>query len=172
EVFADDESLRATALVGQQRQQDVSRVLHVGAVRGRNSLGDPEKPEQAHDVVETDARGMTGGAADRVDERRPLRLPQGPRVEGGQAPVLPVAEEFVRWRADAHPRREVVLPTPRVESVRGKADRDVGDQSDLASGACQLAVDVKLQPGLKRDSDSEALAGGSDARCGRMADLL
>src|SRR2546427_12758877 len=39
EVFADDESLRATALVGQERQQDVSRVVHVRAVRSRHPLG-------------------------------------------------------------------------------------------------------------------------------------
>src|SRR5207244_2136821 len=63
-------------------------------------------------------------------------------------------------------------PSRKNSSGGGKANRDVGDQADLASGTGQLAVDVKLQPGVECDPISEAFAGGSDARCGWVADLV
>src|SRR5436190_23366259 len=97
-------------------------------------------------MVEPDSRDVMTRAANRVDERLPTRAVELPRVERGQPPVLAVAEELVGRRADPHPRREVVLPSPGVEAVGRKANRDVGDEADLARGLCQLAIDVELEP--------------------------
>ena len=144
--------MRAAALAGQEPEQDGRRVLDVRALRGGHTVGNPEEAKQAHDVVETHPRGVAGGAADGVDEWRPVGLPEPPRVQRRDAPVLAVSEELVRRRAHAHVRREVVAPPPRVESVRGEADRHVGDEPDLARGPRHLPVDMELLPFVKRDS--------------------
>src|SRR5439155_23641978 len=108
------------------------RVPHVGALGRGLAVGDPEQAEQAHHVVEANTRCVPRRAANRVDEWRPLRVAQLPRVESRNAPVLTVSEELVGRRADAHARREVVTPSPRVETVRRETDGHVGYESDLA----------------------------------------
>jgi len=117
EVLADNECVGSPALVGKETQKDGRGVLDVCALARGHVVGNPEKAEQAHYVVEPDACRVARGAADGIDERLPLRAAQQPRVECGKAPILAVAEKFVGRRADAHAGGEVVPPTPRVESI-------------------------------------------------------
>src|SRR5258708_6827274 len=107
---------------------------------------------------QADPRSVMCGAADGVDEWLPPRATQKPRVEGGQAPILSVPKEFVGRRADPHPGCEEAPPPPRVESVRCEADRDIGNDPDLPRRAGELAVEVELQPLVKRD----AIRSGAD----------
>src|SRR6185312_6361557 len=123
---------RAPALVREQREEDRGGVVDVGAPRRRHPFRDPEETEQAHHMVEADAGAVARRTADRVDEGFPVRGAELPRVERWKSPVLAVAEELVGRRADAHARREVVLPSPAVEAVRSEADRDIRDETDLA----------------------------------------
>ena len=131
EVFADHERAGAAALVGEYREQGGGRVAHVRALCRVHAVGDPEKSEEPHHVVEPHPRRMRSGAANGIDEGFPPCGAQLPWVEGGKAPVLAIAEELVGRRADAHARRQEVLPAPRVKAVRGEAHRDVGDKADL-----------------------------------------
>src|SRR5213079_1573183 len=47
---------------------------------------------------------------------------------------------------------QVVPPAPGVETIRRETDRHVVDQPDLARGASELLVDVKLQPLVVREA--------------------
>jgi len=132
QVLADHKGVGAAALVREQRQQSCGWVLHVRAQGGDDAFGNPEQAEQAHHVVEPDAGRVPPRASNRVDERLPARVAERPWVEGRKAPILAVAEELVGRRADAHARRQVVLPAPRVESVGSKAHGHVRDQADLS----------------------------------------
>src|SRR5579859_5436787 len=92
-----------------------------------------------------------------------MRGLQLPRVERRHAPVLTVWKEVVGWRADPHARGEPVLPTPRVEAVRRKADRHVGDERYLARRACELSLQVELGPLMKGDTFGQLAARLLDA---------
>src|SRR6266705_2204273 len=152
EVLADHKRAGAATFVGEQGQQRRSGIADVRTLRCVHTVRNPEQPEQAHHGVEADARGVAPGGADRFDERHPLRMAELPRVERWQAPVLSVAEELIRRRADAHPWRDVVPPAPRVETVGGKSDGDVGDEADLVRGSRELPVGMELQPLVVRDA--------------------
>src|SRR5439155_18383859 len=152
QVLADDKGPLPPALVGEQREQVCGGVLHVSALGGSQSFRDPVQAKETHHVVEPHTGGVTRRAADGVDEWRPVRIAQLPRIESGDAPVLAVAEELV-WRGtDAYARSQVVPPAPGVETIRCETDRHVVDQPDLARGASELLVDMKLQPLVVREA--------------------
>src|SRR5207253_10803962 len=105
--------------------------------------------------------GVTRRAADGVDEWRPVRIAQLPRIESGDAPVLAVAEELV-WRGtDAYARSQVVPPAPGGETIRRETDRHVVDQPDLARGASELLGDVEMAAWVVWVACGVRLAGGS-----------
>src|SRR6266550_7948180 len=81
EVLADHKRAGPATLVGEQGQQRRSGIADVRTLRGVHTVRNPEKTEQAHHVVEADARGVAPGGADRFDERHPLRLAELPRVD-------------------------------------------------------------------------------------------
>jgi hypothetical protein len=123
-------------------------------------------------VVEAQAGGVGGRAADRLHERREARLAQLPRVEGRHPPVLAVGEEVVGRRPDAHLGHQQVLPPPGVAAIRGETHRHIGDQADLLRRPPQLAVEVELEPHVVGDSLGELIAPARDALGARVPQLL
>ncbi len=62
-------------------------------------------------------------------------LTQALRREGGDAPVLPLAIEHVRWRTDSDPGQQLVLTRPGLAAGAIGAHGQVGDQADAHASA-------------------------------------
>ncbi len=109
--------------------------------------GDPEQPEQSHDVVEPQPARVAEGGPDGLHERPVAGRLQPPGVERRQPPVLAPGVELVGRGADGHVEGEDVLPQPGVGAAwvdpHGQVVHDVDAGGRRRR---QLEVEQPLQP--------------------------
>ncbi len=172
EILTDHHGAGAVSLQGQEVEQIVVGVSHVGTL-GRTGAGrDPVQPEQTHHVIDTQARAAGEGGSQRRDERLVARGPQLPRNERWQTPILAAVVERVGRRPHATPDREFVLIAPRVGATRLEADGEIAHEPDSnAPGREQLALDVPLAPLVEPHPAGVGRRKGSDRRVAGMAQL-
>ena len=132
--------------------------------RGR-ATGNPEQPEQAHDVVDAHPPSVAEPGPHRLDERPVPGGAKPVRHEGRQAPVLPLEREVVRRRPHRDALGQHVLPRPGVGALAVEADGEVGHQAQGPPGASQLLVEQPLEPRVERDA--LPLLGGESGDRGR-----
>src|SRR5581483_12222974 len=121
------------------------------------------------DVIDADTAGMTQRRAQRPPERLEPTGPECPRVEGGDAPVLPGLVELVGRRTDADAVGHGVLPLPRVGTRRVDPDGEILDERDLATGVAQLPVEAPLHPFVEAHARRVRGSELGDGGRGRMA---
>ena len=111
--------------------------------------------------------GAGDRGADRLDERLVVGVAQPPRHERRRAPVLALAVERVRRRADADAVGQHVLPGPRVGAAAGDADRQVLDHGHAVGRGGELQLEHPLQPGVEGDDGAVLLDEGGQRRAAR-----
>ena len=163
EILTDDEGARPLALQRQDGKQVVGGVADIGPAPGRCAPGDPEQPEEPHDVVDAHPAGVTEPGPHRVDERPVPRGAEPVGHERRQSPVLPLEREVVGRRPHRDAPSQHVLPRPGVGALAIETDGQVGHQAKCPPGSSQLLVEQPLEPGVK--SDPLPLLGG-EARDG------
>ncbi len=171
EVLADDVGAGPQALEGEDVEQVVGLIADVGAVLARGVLGDPEEPEQPHDVVEAEAAGVAEPGPDRLDERLVGGGAELPRVERRKPPVLSLGVVLVRRSADRHPGSEHVLPDPGVGPTGVAADGQVLHQPDAGAGRFELPVDQPLQPHVELNLAGMLIGVLANLEVGRVAKI-
>src|SRR5947209_12291763 len=95
---------------------------------------------------------MAKSRADRFNEGLISRRAKLMRHEGRKSPALPLRVELIRRRTDADASREVVLPSPRVCSVRVNANRKILHQGKMLSALGELYIELPLYPFIKADA--------------------
>ena len=165
EVLADDERARSLALEREDGQEVVGRVADVRPVPGRRAPGDPEQPEQAHDVVDAHPAGVAEPGPHRLDERPVPGGAEPVRHERRQPPVLPVEREVVGRRAHRDALGQHVLPRPGVGALAVEADGEVGHQAERPPGPSRAARRAatgprrETRPAPARSAAKRATAG-------------
>ncbi len=142
---------RSLALEREDGQEIVGRIPDVRAIPGGRATGDPEQPEQAHDVVDAHPSRVAEPGPHRLDERPVPRGAEPVRHERRQTPVLPLEREVVGRRPHRDTLGQHVLPCPGVGALAVEADGEVGHQAERPPGASQLLVEQPLDPRVKRD---------------------
>src|SRR5438270_2741825 len=103
-------------------------------------------------MVDAQPAGVLKASPDRLDKRGIVQSAQLPGIEGGQAPVLALRDEFVRRRSNSNAGREAVLPQPGVSALGVEPYRQVGDQRGVFTRSFQLALQEPLQPLVEADA--------------------
>jgi len=101
QVFADHQALMVQAFTGDQAEQVVKRVMHIGAFGGRRVGRHPEQPHQTHHMVDAQRAGVLHVGTQDVDERLVADGAQVLWHEGRQTPILAKQIEFVGRGASA-----------------------------------------------------------------------
>ena len=127
-------------------------------------MGDPEEPEQSHDVVDAQAAAVAERGTDRLDERSVAERAQPVWDERRKSPVLAAGHEAIGRGADRGAGGQRVLPGPRVGPVGVHADRQVLHDSDLGRGGLELPLEEPLQPLVKAHARGVRLREARDIR--------
>jgi hypothetical protein len=125
QVLADQPAAVPPRLEARHREQLVEAVVHVGAVARRHAAGDPPQPRPAKHVVDPQRRGVRQRVAQAGAQHGVAGLAVTFGVQRGEAPVLPLGEEHVRWCADGRTGSEGVREGPGVVPLGGAPDRQV-----------------------------------------------
>ncbi len=152
EILADDSTLLATALEGNEPKKIAEGIAYIGSLGCRNPDRDPIEPIERHDVIYAQDSGVAHIGADRRNKRRETPASQRERIDRGQTPILSGLIERVRRRADRCPGRHQLLVCPGLSPVRVGPDSEVAinpnRQSAIAArrrGGGELAVGFPLQ---------------------------
>ena len=138
--------MMTAALFCERVEEDLRRVGDIAAVGRRSTPGQPEQPEQAHYVVDSQAGRVAKVGAQRLAPRLAVELLQSCRVERRQPPVLSGPVELVGRRSDAEATGHGVAPAPRVGAVMVEAHGEVVHEPDLGRDRPELFVEQPLQP--------------------------
>ena len=109
----------------QNRIHLVGRVANVETLLSGKTIGNPEQPVQAHDVVDSKKLGEAKVITD-VSDRIPISVGAHCfRMRWLKRPVLSRCENRIRWRSSAHSFDKELGISPGIEAVLMKAQGKV-----------------------------------------------
>ena len=142
----------------------------VGPPVGGMPRGDPPDPEQSHDVVDADRRGVAKVGAQCVHDGDVGRRAQRGGVERDEPPVLTRRVERVGRRAEVHAPGDERLVQPRIRAGRVDADGEIGHQSGAVRRPWRAVprsstASRRGTPRRRRGRGAWAATAGSPGRC-------
>ena len=156
EILADHHRSGALCFEGEDADERIVVVAHIGAARGR--IGSIHHSRNRPRMVDAHARPRDAGWCAYPDTAY-NRLRQALRVPRRLAPVLTLLIEAVGRRADADPLCQCIFEHPSVGTGAVDADGEVGDHPDGhagirrgGTGSGELLVADPLQPAVKVDA--------------------
>ena len=179
EVLADHHAAPAAALLREDREKIVERVMHVSALVWLCAPRNPPQAHERHDVVHAQRPALRHVGAQELDERRVRALAQSARVVRRQAPVLALRIEFVGRRAAARVEGERGLVAPDFGAAGVGAEREVHVKTDRHAELARArlrGVELHSRLHLKVQMETDPLPifprKSIDCRGARIAILL
>ncbi len=100
-ILADHHCAMAMGFERDEIEKVVERIAKIGALQRVRAFRDDPEPHQAHDVIDADAARVAERRLQRGDEGLIAGAGKRLRGKGRQAPILALAVDLVRRRADA-----------------------------------------------------------------------